>query len=330
MLLVLSAPCQLLALAGPEHGRTIPLAVDVEPEFKGNRGTRSKPIPGPHLVYGFDCAERGGRADHARCCGLCEPDSEKDADAEWQAAMACCGEWRTNNVFARIGFTRALNDRPRRRAASARKLTWVISVQPSSRAHCRSRPRSRAAMISDTATIAAHMPKPATPIMKNVASFIGQDPSGPSTTLNRFFWFLQFPMPHPPNWRYGYSALQIHHDHGFAYAATTPRAIRPRTCQSSGRRHLVLSIERYTCHDRKPLRTRRGSHGAFYLHEGCTKIRPCVALLLLASTSTASPRVFRPWRVRMGWIARQEGSPNASVPHSNRFLVPSKGVAIGD
>jgi hypothetical protein len=28
--LVLSAPCQLLALAGPEHGRTIPLA-DVTP-----------------------------------------------------------------------------------------------------------------------------------------------------------------------------------------------------------------------------------------------------------------------------------------------------------
>lgn len=22
-------------------------------EFKGNRGTKSKPIPGPHLVYGF-------------------------------------------------------------------------------------------------------------------------------------------------------------------------------------------------------------------------------------------------------------------------------------
>jgi hypothetical protein len=30
-------------------------------EFKGDRGTKSKPIPGPHLVYG--CTERGGRAD---------------------------------------------------------------------------------------------------------------------------------------------------------------------------------------------------------------------------------------------------------------------------
>jgi putative SOS response-associated peptidase YedK len=23
------------------------------PEFKGDRGTKSKPLPGPHLVYGF-------------------------------------------------------------------------------------------------------------------------------------------------------------------------------------------------------------------------------------------------------------------------------------
>ena len=29
-------------------------------EFKGDRGTKSKPIPGPHLVYG---AEHGGPAD---------------------------------------------------------------------------------------------------------------------------------------------------------------------------------------------------------------------------------------------------------------------------
>jgi hypothetical protein len=34
-------------------------------EFKGDRGTKSKPIPGPHLVYGFpeDHAERDNRAD---------------------------------------------------------------------------------------------------------------------------------------------------------------------------------------------------------------------------------------------------------------------------
>ena len=33
--------------------------------FNGDRGTKSKPIPGPHEVYGFSdhCSERGGRAD---------------------------------------------------------------------------------------------------------------------------------------------------------------------------------------------------------------------------------------------------------------------------
>ncbi|QOZ72661.1 hypothetical protein WN72_45065 [Bradyrhizobium arachidis] len=30
VLLVLSAPCQLLVLAGPEHGRTIPLADNLD------------------------------------------------------------------------------------------------------------------------------------------------------------------------------------------------------------------------------------------------------------------------------------------------------------
>ena len=59
------------------------------------------------------------------------------------------------------------------------KAYRVISTrQPSWRS--RSRFRSRAAIMSRTATIAAHSPKPATPIMKNVASFIGQDPSGPA------------------------------------------------------------------------------------------------------------------------------------------------------
>jgi putative SOS response-associated peptidase YedK len=34
-------------------------------EFRGDRGTKSKPIPGPHLVYGFltTTPERSGRAD---------------------------------------------------------------------------------------------------------------------------------------------------------------------------------------------------------------------------------------------------------------------------
>jgi putative SOS response-associated peptidase YedK len=29
------------------------LANEITPEFKGESGTKSKPIPGPHLVYGF-------------------------------------------------------------------------------------------------------------------------------------------------------------------------------------------------------------------------------------------------------------------------------------
>ncbi|QOZ69337.1 hypothetical protein WN72_25745 [Bradyrhizobium arachidis] len=34
VLLVLSAPCQLLVLAGPEHGRTIPLADVKQPPWR--------------------------------------------------------------------------------------------------------------------------------------------------------------------------------------------------------------------------------------------------------------------------------------------------------
>jgi putative SOS response-associated peptidase YedK len=36
-------------------------------EFKGDRGTKSKPVPGPHLVFGSDhVAERRGQADHEK------------------------------------------------------------------------------------------------------------------------------------------------------------------------------------------------------------------------------------------------------------------------
>src|SRR6266852_6245498 len=39
-------------------------------EFRGDRGTKSKPIPCPHLVYGFHhLAERDRRADPSRQCG---------------------------------------------------------------------------------------------------------------------------------------------------------------------------------------------------------------------------------------------------------------------
>jgi hypothetical protein len=59
-------------------------------------------------------------------------------------------------------------------------MSWIIG-------RCQ-RLRSHAAMISNTATIAAHRPKPATPTKKTVASVIGQDPSmwPRLRTLNRF------------------------------------------------------------------------------------------------------------------------------------------------
>jgi hypothetical protein len=46
-------------------------------------------------------------------------------------------------------------------------------------AHCRDRLRSRAVLISDTATTADHNAKPATPKKNQVASVIGQNLSAP-------------------------------------------------------------------------------------------------------------------------------------------------------
>jgi hypothetical protein len=46
--------------------------------------------------------------------------------------------------------------------------------------HCRDRLRSRAVLISNTATTADHNAKPATPMMNHVASVIGQDLSAPA------------------------------------------------------------------------------------------------------------------------------------------------------
>jgi hypothetical protein len=43
--------------------------------------------------------------------------------------------------------------------------------------------------MSITATIAAHKLKPATPIMKNVASFIEQDPLAPLMNVEQFLSF---------------------------------------------------------------------------------------------------------------------------------------------
>jgi hypothetical protein len=34
-------------------GRSPPLFARIWTEFKGDRGTKPKPVPGPHLVYGF-------------------------------------------------------------------------------------------------------------------------------------------------------------------------------------------------------------------------------------------------------------------------------------
>ena len=60
---------------------------------------------------------------------------------------------------------------------NSKTCRWPRGHGRQARDHCRNRLCSRAAMMSRTATIAAHRPKPATPIMKNVASFIGQGPS---------------------------------------------------------------------------------------------------------------------------------------------------------
>jgi putative SOS response-associated peptidase YedK len=42
-------------------------------ECKGDRGTKSKPVPGPHLVYGYDRAKRGCGADPSEG-DACDPD----------------------------------------------------------------------------------------------------------------------------------------------------------------------------------------------------------------------------------------------------------------
>jgi hypothetical protein len=48
--------------------------------FNGDRGTKSKPIPEPHQVYGFsdDTAERRGRADPSEG-NAGDPDDERGA-----------------------------------------------------------------------------------------------------------------------------------------------------------------------------------------------------------------------------------------------------------
>ena len=38
---------------GLNEGRELFAFAGIWTEFKGDRGTKSKPIPGPHLVYGF-------------------------------------------------------------------------------------------------------------------------------------------------------------------------------------------------------------------------------------------------------------------------------------
>ena len=41
------------ALEGLRRSSVVTAFAGIWTEFKGNRGTKSKPIPGPHLVYGF-------------------------------------------------------------------------------------------------------------------------------------------------------------------------------------------------------------------------------------------------------------------------------------
>src|SRR5258705_13521558 len=63
VLLVLSAPCQLFVLAGPEHGRTIPLA-DTRSESNALNGdVRSQANPGRCAVDEAPGARRTGCPD---------------------------------------------------------------------------------------------------------------------------------------------------------------------------------------------------------------------------------------------------------------------------
>ena len=45
---------------GTKIAMTSPVFAGIWTEFKGDRGTKSKPIPGPHLVYGFLTTEPNG------------------------------------------------------------------------------------------------------------------------------------------------------------------------------------------------------------------------------------------------------------------------------
>jgi putative SOS response-associated peptidase YedK len=40
-------------LVRPKYDRPLAAFAGIWTDFKGDRGTKSKPIPGPHLVYGF-------------------------------------------------------------------------------------------------------------------------------------------------------------------------------------------------------------------------------------------------------------------------------------
>ena len=55
-------------------------------EFRGDRGTKSKPVPGPHLVYGFlTTAERGGQPSREGDAG------DTGCDEEWDVWMRAPG-----------------------------------------------------------------------------------------------------------------------------------------------------------------------------------------------------------------------------------------------
>src|SRR5438093_5855780 len=72
VLLVLSAPCQLLILAGPEHGRTIPLT-DIEVAARANRGRMSPDHASGHSASSDGATTQrstrlcAGVSDLARC-----------------------------------------------------------------------------------------------------------------------------------------------------------------------------------------------------------------------------------------------------------------------